>query len=266
MDRKQMRLLRGLGVDFSLKSRLSNAKSLGKALGSSMKDYVDDYKETFIDHGLWKSGAIGAGVGTAVTYAIICLKNGKSYEEYKAGCEAAGETPISKAKYIALPKKKDIKPLLKGAITGATLGMTADALTQNPIEEYFSIKDKLSKAGSSIKGLGVDAKENLIDSGMWKSSAIGAGIFSGLHYAALCIRNGNSYEEYKARCEAAGEKPISKAKYIALPTKREFLSILAQAGRGAATGLAVDGIFGITKNRLANSAEAEEANFDRYSL
>lgn len=280
MNRKQMRLLRGLGVDFSIKSRLSNATKIPGELGSylkdtvkskasSMKDGAIGMKQAFIDDGYWKSGAIGAGVGTAVTYAILCLKNGRTYEEYKAACLASGETPISKAKYIALPKKKDVKSLLKGAGIGAGVGMAGDALTRDREEEaeeyYFSIKDKLSKIGSGAKNLGATAKENVIDNGYWKSGAIGAGITSGLTYAALCIRNGLSYEKYKANCEASGEKPISKAKYIALPTKKEFLELLAQAGRGAFLGLAVDGIFDITKNKLAKQAE-EEANFDAYSL
>lgn len=280
MNRKQMRLLRGLGVDFSIKSRLSNATKIPGKLGSylkdtvkskasSMKDGAIGMKQAFIDDGYWKSGAIGAGVGTAVTYAILCLKNGRTYEEYKAACLASGETPISKAKYIALPKKKDVKSLLKGAGIGAGVGMAGDALTRDREEEaeeyYFSIKDKLSKIGSGAKNLGATAKENVIDNGYWKSGAIGAGITSGLTYAALCIRNGLSYEKYKANCEASGEKPISKAKYIALPTKKEFLELLAQAGRGAFLGLAVDGIFDITKNKLAKQAE-EEANFDAYSL
>lgn len=280
MNRKQMRLLRGLGVDFSIKSRLSNATKIPGELGSylkdtvkskasSMKDGAIGMKQAFIDDGYWKSGAIGAGVGTAVTYAILCLKNGRTYEEYKDACLASGETPISKAKYIALPKKKDVKSLLKGAGIGAGVGMAGDALTRDREEEaeeyYFSIKDKLSKIGSGAKNLGATAKENVIDNGYWKSGAIGAGITSGLTYAALCIRNGLSYEKYKANCEASGEKPISKAKYIALPTKKEFLELLAQAGRGAFMGLAVDGIFDITKNKLAKQAE-ESANFDANSL
>lgn len=280
MNRQQMRLLRGLGVDFSIKSRLSNATKIPGALGSylkdtvkskasSMKDGAIGMKQSFIDDGYWKSGAIGAGVGTAVTYAILCLKNGRTYEKYKAACEASGETPISKAKYIALLKKKDVKSLLKGAGIGAGVGMAGDALTRDREEEaeeyYFSIKDKLSKIGSGAKNLGATAKENVIDNGYWKSGAIGAGITSGLTYAALCIRNGLSYEKYKANCEASGEKPISKAKYIALPTKKEFLELLAQAGRGAFMGLAVDGIFDITKNKLAKQAE-EAANFDDNSL
>lgn len=260
MNRKQMRLLRGLGVDFSFKDRLSNLKTntglIRDAAVSKVKSGLADYKDVLVDQGKWKPLAAGAGLGTAVTYAILCLRKGMSYEDYKAECEAKGETPISKAKYIALPTKKDIAPLFMGAGIGAGAGAMGDIMT-SPHE--FSVKDKLSGIGRGIKGfgkgmagVGKNFKEEYIDDGHWKSAAIGAGITTSLYYAILCLRKGMSYEEYKAECEAKGETPVSKAKYIALPKKKDIKDLLGMAGRGALIG-------GLTGSLLRDSKVPEVA-------
>ena len=260
MNRKQMRLLRGLGVDFSFKDRLSNLKTntglIRDAAVNKVKSGLADYKDILVDQGKWKPLAVGAGLGTAVTYAILCLKKGMSYEEYKAECEANGETPISKVKYIALPKKKDLAHLFMGAGIGAGAGAIGDIMTSS---YDFSIKDKLSGIGQGIKGfgkgvarVGKNFKEEYVDDGHWKSAAIGAGITTSLYYAILCLRNGLSYEEYKAKCEANGETPVSKAKYIALPKKKDILPLLGMAGRGAVIG-------GLTGSLLRDPKVAEVA-------
>lgn len=221
MDRQQMRLLRGLGVDFSLKSRLSNATKIPGEFGSYLKDKASGMKhgaigmkQSLIDEGYWKSGAIGAGLGTAITYAILCLKNGKSYEEYKDACELSGETPISKAKYIALPTKKDVKSLLKGAGIGAGIGITSDALTRDreEAEEYYF-----------SKGYNFDSYGLQLGAGLIGSAALGGAL-------ANAIKRKYDYEAYRIACERKGEKPIPRLKYQALSSEN-----LKAAAFGGAT-------------------------------
>lgn len=119
MTRKQVRLLRALGVDFA-DSPVTNTNA------------VPDYLAKVNQSKLLSEGAFGAGMGAINGYLINNLVKNRAYKKHVKYAKKHGLTPLSQDDYF---KKNPGVSHSKAALIGAGIGGGVSLLAQNHINK-----------------------------------------------------------------------------------------------------------------------------------